>query len=628
MSEQSPLANLSDDQRRELREAAAAKLRAMNGKPRGTQARPLDWLALLATFVLLGVGWSKTFSDMWMRWFERWHRTELSLIDRLTEGQSYYTHGPLVPLASLLIAFFIYKKVGIPVGRHEGEVVSAGGGVKGIFGSLSTHRGAVRLGWWVLGGFLLVHVMSCNAGVMFASGFALIGVLFGLLLIWGGWPLLRAYWLPVALLVFMVPLPEVAISDLNFRLKGIASDAAMGIIDLLQIPALREGSFVYLPGVEITADGDEVRKSLEIENVCSGLRSLISLTFFGAMFAMVCRVKGWWRVVLLLAAMPVAVGCNVVRITGLIIVAHYDSIDAATAGGWFHDLSGLAVFGIALGAMFGLELIILLLSRKLGRDWVDTRLMGYIDRIKAPPGGRLRIARPVVLVVLLLATGWGAWLAWAGYRTHTGKLAAHCAPAQVVVDGHTYAGEDYSISEQSQDILFTEDFLSRVYYPESGRYGDPDTPFSLLVIYSANNRKGTHPPDVCLEGGGESIISRRNVSVDIDGLGEVRMRELVTQRMFEGRMRWNHYLFVYKMGGSYTPSFFSQQFWIFVNGFIQRDTSGALVRFSAASGETGRDASRELVYSAAQTLMPHIHRGLQRPPEQASNENDGEPTER
>ena len=110
-----------------------------------------------------------------------------------------------------------------------------------------------------------------------------------------------------------------------------------------------------------------------IENVCGGLRSIIALTFFAALFAALCRAKGLWRWFLLLMAFPVAIACNVARITSLIIAAHHIGTDAAGEHGWFHDLSGILVFALALAFMFLLESAVLLLGKLLKRDWSDAR---------------------------------------------------------------------------------------------------------------------------------------------------------------------------------------------------------------------------------------------------------------
>jgi hypothetical protein len=93
---------------------------------------------------------------------------------RIVGGESYYTHGPLVPLVSLLIAYLLIRRTRMPVRP-------------------SRTAGAV-----VLGLSLLLHLAACLARAKFVSGFAFIGVLAGLVLFCRARPALRRLWFPRA----------------------------------------------------------------------------------------------------------------------------------------------------------------------------------------------------------------------------------------------------------------------------------------------------------------------------------------------------------------------------------------------------------------------------------------------
>jgi len=535
-------------------------------------------LLLLAVVVMLAAGWHRTFMEMWLRWFPAWHTNGLSLMDRFTQGDSYYTHGPLVPLTSLIIVWLVHKRVGVPVRRS---------------------RSASWLGGLMLAVFLIFHLLSVSpsARVMFVSGFSLIGVIGGLVLLWGGWPLARAYWLPVALLFFMVPIPEVWIGDLNFRLKFLAGRTALWFTThLFGVPAVMDGSYVYLP-----PDALGNPKILVIDNVCSGLRSLISLIWFAALFAMVCRTKGLWRLFMLAMAGPIAVVSNIVRITSLNLAAHYGSIEIAGPHGWFHDLSGLLVFAMALGLLFGLEQTIIIMNRVFRRDWIDHRLLGYLDAIT--PADIARHSRPQVGpmvalgLVAMLSVYWSAYT-WDG---DVSNPIEEVVPESIQFDGATFIGEDHKLDQLSLIILEYPDYVYR-------RYTNPNTGdlVDLLIVFSANNRKGTHPPEVCIEGSGDKIIGKSIQPLTVPGIGEVSMRELLTQRA----NRQTCFLYVYKCGDKYTPSFFAQQFWIFVNGITGQNTAGALIRMSVSARTQDMEPAQKLARAAASALMPYIDKKL------------------
>ncbi len=569
------------DNSTQTRHEAEAKVQAIELARAQAQSAAMTGrikMGFLAVAALLAAGWHRTFTEMWVRWFPAWGTPHLTLADRITEGDSYYTHGPLVGLTSLAIAFFIYRRVGLPRRNSPG----------------ATLVGAILLTVCVL-----LHLLSVSpsARVMFVSGFAFIGVLGALVLMWGGWPMARAYWLPIVFLVFMVPLPEVAIVDLNFRLKFIAGRTAMWLTHhLFGIPALLEGSYIHLP-----PDHTGQPKSLVIENVCSGLRSLISLVWFASLFALVCRLKGPWRLFMLVMAVPVAVACNVVRITALNIVAHYYSVQLAGPGSWFHDLSGLLVFAIALAILFGLEKVIMTLSRWLKREWVDLRLLGFLESVPrvhtAGRGRSLRVSLTVLAATAALSVYWSVY-AWG---VETNQLKTGAVPETITVDGAVFVSEDHDLDERSLIILEYPDYLFRTYTdPGTGQSVD------LLIVFSANNRKGTHPPEVCIEGGGHIVTEKSLVRMVLPGTGDVALRELLTQRA----TAIGCFLYTYKCGSRYTPSFVAQQFWIFVNGLTAQDTSGALIRLSVSSNPQNVEPSRTLALQAAKVLLPHIDQGL------------------
>ncbi|GAH80670.1 unnamed protein product, partial [marine sediment metagenome] len=243
--------------------------------------------------------------------------------DRLVEGESYYTHAPLVPLASVVIGWLLLRYTKVAV------------------------RPSPVLGGLLLAGSLLVHLLSCFVGVQFVQGFAFIGVVAGLVLCLWGSSVLRRLWFPIAILVFMTPLPPMAIAQMNFRLKMLAADWGVTVATFLGAASEHAGSRILLDG----------GKEMLVGNVCSGLRTLISLLGFGAIYAYVCRLRGWWRMGLFAMTVPVAIASNGLRITALILVAHLIDVPAAT--GWFHDISGVLVFVFAFLFMFGLERLVL-----------------------------------------------------------------------------------------------------------------------------------------------------------------------------------------------------------------------------------------------------------------------------
>lgn len=566
-------------------DTAAASRRDPSGRPGGSISPDGDSVALgkLALFglaitaLLLAAGWYHSFYEIWEdRWFPAWNAHKLPLWERLTNGESYYTHGPLVPVICLAIAWYIYKRVGMPMARCMSSSV---------------------FGWVGLILFIALHILGVFGRVKFLSGFCLIGTMASLVLIWGGWRLLRAYWVPILFLAFMIPLPMGTIAGINFKLKFFATREAIWLTrHVFDIPALQDGAYVLLPNDQF--DGSP--KRLVVENVCGGLRSMIALTFFASLFAVVCRVKGFWRIFMLLIAVPVAILCNVIRITGLNVVAHHYGVDAAREGAWFHDMSGIAVFVLALAILFLIEAIIMRVGKRMNADWTDERLLPFLARI--PRGGSLGFARQwPVLITLTLTAGVAIYFAWQPNLPNISAEAENAVPMELTIDNALYTGDRLTLSEDVLSILETNDYLFRHYKSATSPDG-----FYLLIIFSTNIRNGAHAPEVCIEADGQSIVRTDLVTHDIEGVGHIEMRELLAQ---DGQSM-NLHTYVFKSGDSYTPSYFWQQASIMFNGLTQQNTAGALVRFTIPATRHDQQAARQRLRRAVEELMPQIESSL------------------
>lgn len=531
------------------------------------RAAAAAWLLLV---IAMTAAFYRNFIEMWLRWFPAWHRADLSLYDRIVEGESYYTHGPLIPVISLLISVLLIRHVRIPV------------------------RPSRRWGALLLGGSILLHLVASLARVNFASGFAFVGVVAALVLILWGAAALRQLWFPIVFLVFLVPLPEVTIAQLNFRLKMFASQWGVALANAVGVIAERSGNRVFLEG----------GKDLVVANVCNGLRTLISLLAFGSLYAYVCRLRGLWRMGLFAMTIPVAVVCNAGRIVILIIVA--DVWDVQTATGWFHDTSGILIFVMAFMLMFSIERLVLWSRRAVGRPaeilpLFNGRLRDATDEGQWSRMLMLPVRRVFISGVIVLLAAGGAW--WLGRTIPsglTGDMIRQAVPENLKIQGRLFRSREQELDQNTLTILENPSYINRQ-YSSMGL-----SPINFCLIYSKDNRKGTHPPDLCLEGSGEGIKDKADIVIrDVPGCGDVPCRELVVQSPF-GDV---YYLYTYKCGSRYTRSFWVQQFIIFGNGLLGRNAGGALIRVSTPVGASLDDA-RQRSISMMRAALPHLQRNI------------------
>lgn len=531
-------------------------------------------LALAGTF-------GHNFAEMWVRWFPAWSDAKATFYNRITGGESYYTHAPLVPIVSLMIALLVIRHTRIPV---EPRPVSGG----------------LISGW-----FILVHLLGCLARVNFVCGFAMIGLLGGLIVMVWGWTALRRLWFALAMLAFMVPLPEVSIATLNFRLKLMAADWGVRGAEMLGIIVARPG------------DGNMVKiwdpagpaKELVIANVCNGLRTLISLIAFGALYAYVCRLTGFWRIALFILSVPIAVVANALRIVSLIAVA--DIWNSKVATGWYHDTSGVLVFVLAFMFMFGIEKAVLSIRKWVGRPAKILPLFAGVQRTDQDEGqwGRMVAAGSrrgsLLALALVVFTAAGSWHLNRVTPGFTSGNLAGLVPAELKFAGAAWESTELTMDPQTLQILEEPLYFYRSYVTASQPKAD------LCVIFSRDNRKGTHPPDLCVQGGGNDIVAADTVYLDnVAKHGKLACRELVVRSGPHSM----YFLYTYKCGGEYTPSFWRQQAKILFNGLLSRNASGALVRVTTPvrplEGADGLQEARQRAMDLMATAIPHLDAAL------------------
>jgi exosortase len=193
-------------------------------------------------------------------------------------------------------------------------------------------------GLLVLAGSLVSFIAGQFGSELFLSRVSLIGLLAGLVLFLLGWTHLRLLAFPLAFLLLMVPLPEILFNRIAFPLQMIASQLGELAIATSGVPVLREGNVLLLPN-----------RALEVAEACSGIRSLISLVMLAIVLGYFTERRLWARVLIAVAAVPIAVTANAIRVAGTGLASYW--ISPAAADGFFHTFSGWLMFIVALGGL-------------------------------------------------------------------------------------------------------------------------------------------------------------------------------------------------------------------------------------------------------------------------------------
>ncbi len=234
-----------------------------------------------------------------------------------------WSHGFLIPLFSL---YFI--------NQHKKEILS-----------LTTRPNYLGLFFLICGiGFYALNGAS-PSGYAYLQPISMIAVLGAVVLFLGGWRLVKYTWLPIAFLIFAVPLPQRYYVAFTMPMRHLAAEIAATLLNLLS-------------GLEATANGviiDMIYKNqhlepLNVAEACSGMRLLMAFLALGVAMAYLHYRPIWQRIILLASTIPIAILCNIVRvtITGFIYVL----IHPKYTQGIYHDILGLGMLPLAF-ALYG-----------------------------------------------------------------------------------------------------------------------------------------------------------------------------------------------------------------------------------------------------------------------------------
>jgi exosortase len=237
-----------------------------------------------------------------------------------------YSHGYLVPLASLGFAFLSWQR-----GRPELEQALTARGMA---------SGTAEI---VLG--LGLHALAWLMTVLLLDVIALICLIRGLLLLLGGPSVNSKLGFAALFLIFMAPLPPPVYQAAALAMQHFVSVISTACLDLLGIAAFRQGYRIQL------ADN----YAMEVGEACSGLSGMTMMLAVGAALGELFQSSRRVRTALLLLALPTAVVANCLRVTlsGIIMVW----FGRQWAVGIYHVTEGLIVQVVAAAVLLCLALI-------------------------------------------------------------------------------------------------------------------------------------------------------------------------------------------------------------------------------------------------------------------------------
>lgn len=453
-----------------------------------------------------------------------------------------YSHAPLIPLITL---FLIWER------RHRLR---------------ATRSEGAWLGVALLGVGLLLLLGGKIAMSDIPQALAFVLVLGGLGLAALGARAMLYLWVPLAFLLFALPMPAPAYVRLSIQLQLISSELGAGLLELLGISVFLDGNVIDL-GVY----------QLQVAEACSGLRYLFPLASFGFLCAWLFRGPLWARGVLLLSVVPITVLMNSVRIALTGVLVEHGSIELAE--GFLHLFEGWVIFVVAVALLFG---EVWLLGRIAGNRAPRAALLDF-DRLaggRSPeaPTGATAPWRPGAAFAACLGLLVAAVPLQHGLKDRTEIIPERPGLVTFPLRFGDWEAQPRAIDRETLKALNADDyFLADFSAP------GVTAPVNFWVAYyGSQGDRWPHSPKACLPGAGWEFVSLTETPAPSIGDGGP---EFVLNRavIANGDERILMYFWYDERGRQFTDGTWAR-YYLLVDSLTMRRSDGALVRLMTRIG--------------------------------------------
>ena len=203
----------------------------------------------------------------------------------------------------------------------------------------------------------------------------------------------------------------------------------------------------------------------------------------------------------------------------------------------------------------------------------------------------------MLIIAMFLAVGCISWKVYFKVYRQADSVNIHFFPKTI----GEWTAEEIPISDDDKVLLETDNVFVRRYTNAQGEE------VYLFIVYSQNNRKVSHPPEICYTGGGATILNSVHDSfVSVSGNDEVKVNRLTVERGGIEQI----FAYWFKVGDSFTSNYWMQQGLIAVKSLLGRPASSALIRISATVINENDERATDLIKMFGQLVVPHLHQYL------------------
>ncbi|MDD5595627.1 MAG: EpsI family protein [Candidatus Omnitrophica bacterium] len=192
----------------------------------------------------------------------------------------------------------------------------------------------------------------------------------------------------------------------------------------------------------------------------------------------------------------------------------------------------------------------------------------------------------IVIAILAIAAAIGL----KSYQSPREDIALKIKVSNFPMQIGEWKAKDVPLSDRDYEILETRNLILRDYKNAQGQS------IYLYLIYSEDNRKVSHPPEVCFIGTGATIVDQK--AVQLTGL--IKAKQLVIEKGNERQLMF----YWYKAGSLYTDKYMKQQWKVVTDRTFGKRTSGALIRLSVDIKDNNQTAALKSLKDFAALIEP------------------------
>jgi EpsI family protein len=308
--------------------------------------------------------------------------------------------------------------------------------------------------------------------------------------------------------------------------------------------------------------------------------------------------RKWVRVVLAVAAVPIAVAANSFRVFGTGLLVQYGHADQAE--GFYHALSGMLIFAVALIMLFAVHRVISVLcvpnanpktAPAAPRNAAQQHLQERPAQGIHMRAGSLRFGI-VAVPMLAMAIGLQA-------HSTTEIIPPHQSLSSLPSQINGWTGTDDTLSQEDLEILGHPEYLLRDY-----ETADPSQNWiNFYVVYFPSQKAGDtiHSPEHCLPGAGWIPTLRQVIQLPRPDGSSIPVNRYVVSKSGERQL----VLYWFQAHGRVVASEWWSKYYLISDSIRRNRSDGGMVRLMTPmlKGESP-DAAQARIMKLGSQFLP------------------------